>query len=110
MALGGDAVEVAEERHPEDDDRVDGGLARMTVEARGHPTHEGEVDGRSHAPQEVVLGHARFETELVVQLADQCLPPHHLGNTPRFTGFRADYNTSACKPEDFGNSPCLVPR
>ena len=107
-AFGGDAVEVAKKRHLEDDDGVDGRLASVAVEADSHPSDEREVDGREHAPQEVTLGHALLETELVEQLGDRVLATHHLDTASGLTGSHANYSTLACKPEGFGNSPCLL--
>ena len=48
--LRGDAVEVADEQHLEEDDRVDGGPAGVAVERTAKGPDEGEVDSAVDLP------------------------------------------------------------
>ncbi len=54
--FGRDAVEVAQQQHLEDDDRIDGWLTGVAVVGAAEGPDEGEVDGASDAPQQMVLG------------------------------------------------------
>ena len=55
--FGCDAVEVAQQEHLEDDDRIDGWLPGVAVVGTAEWPDEGEVDGFGDAPQQMVLGY-----------------------------------------------------
>ena len=75
--------------------------------AEDHPMDEGEVDGGPDPSQQMILGDALFEAELVEQLADRVLPSHHLNFTLYIATLQTNYSTLACNPDGFGNSPRL---
>jgi hypothetical protein len=75
--LGGDAVEVADEQHLEDDDRVDRGLAGVAVVGTAKRAHEGEVDAFGDTSQQMVAGYKPIKRELIVKLGLELTLSHH---------------------------------
>jgi len=76
-SLRGNAVEVADQQQLEEDDRVDRWLPGVAGERAAERPHEGEVDRRRDAAQQVVLGDQSFERELVIELGLESSLTHH---------------------------------